>query len=570
MMRGGFDAIVVGSGFGGAVTACRLAERGQRVLVLERGRWWQPADYPRASDDDWIWDHSRPERYNGWLDLRWFRGMGVAQGAGVGGGSLIFANVVVDANPETFEQGWPAEITPAELQPYYERVARMMNVQTLPSNQTTARYRLLHEAANAAGFERRFRPLPLAVTFDPDWHYGLDDPFSGRHTKTWMNEHGEMQGTCVHCGNCDIGCQVRAKNTLDVNYLARAERLGADIRPLHMVTAVSPEAGAGGGYRVQFVRLDGGRRTPGSETAPIVVLAAGSLGSTELLLRCRDEHGTLPALSPRLGRNWSSNADFLTPAVYRGRVISPTRGPTITCAVDFLDGSEHGERFFIEDGGFPDMMHNLAEPTSARGRRTTLLMAAQGASDRAAAMERTLRHTVALVRAGRQWNVPWRRAVRALARWGGREDPLNNVMPWFAQGVDAADGVLYLGRTWRGRGRHELRMRWDVRRSRAVIDAIIAMHTRLSRATGGRVRVPPSWSMMRHLVTPHPLGGCNMGTTPANGVVNHRGEVFGYPGLYVADGAIVPRALGLNPSKTIAALAERIVHLMMETPAARA
>ena len=549
-----FDAIVVGSGFGGAVTACRLAERGQRVLVLERGRWWQPTDYPRRPDDDWIWDQHHPEQFNGWIDLRWFRGMGVAQGAGVGGGSLIFANVVVDANEGTFDQGWPAEITHEELRPYYDRVARMLNVQTLPSNQFTARYQLLQEAANAEGFAARFRPLPLAVTFDPEWHYGLNEPFSGKHTKPWMNEHGLMQGTCVHCGNCDIGCQVRAKNTLDLNYLARAERCGADIRPLHMVTAISPEPD--GGYRVHFDRIDCGRRASGQASAPIVVLSAGSLGSTELLLRCRDEHGTLPALSPYLGKRWSSNADFLTPAVYRERTISPTRGPTITCALDFLDGSERGEQFFIEDGGFPDMFHNLSEQENPRGRRTTLLMAAQHASDHATAMQRTVVQAVALARAGRLWNFPWRRVVRAFARLGGREDPLNRMMPWFAQGIDASDGEIYLGR--RGRHGRRLEMRWNVRRSRGVIDAIVAMHTRLARATGGRVRVPPSWSILHHLITPHPLGGCNMGTTPANGVVNHRGEVFGYPGLYVADGSIIPRAIGLNPSKTIAALAERI------------
>jgi cholesterol oxidase len=557
-MRDGFDVIVVGSGFGGAVTACRLAERGRRVLVLERGRWWEPASYPRTPSDDWVWDQRQPERFNGWIDLRMFRGMSVAQGAGVGGGSLIFANVVVDAHPGTFDQGWPAEISPEELAPYYERVARMLNVQTLPPNQRTARYQLLEEAANASGFNARFRSLPLAVTFDPEWHYGLDDAFSGRHAKTWINEHGQMQGTCVHCGNCDIGCQVRAKNTLDLNYLARAERHGAEIRPLHMVSGLSREDD--GQYRVHFHRIDQARRTAGSVTAPVVILAAGSLGSTELLLRCRDEHETLPHLSAHLGRNWSSNADFLTPAVYRGRAVSPTRGPTITCALDFLDGSEHGEQFFIEDGGFPDMLHNLAEASAPRGRRTTLLMAARHASDRASSMRRTMTQAVVLARAGRQWNFPWRGAARTLARVTGRDDPLNNVMPWFAQGVDAADGVLFLGKTWRGR--RELKLRWDIRRSRGVIDAIVAMHTRLSKATGGRTRVPPSWSLFRQLVTPHPLGGCNMGTTRANGVVNHRGEVFGYPGLYVADGSIVPCAIGLNPSKTIAALAERIAALM--------
>ena len=134
-------------------------------------------------------------------------------------------------------------------------------------------------------------------------------------------------------------------------------------------------------------------------------------------------------------------------------------------------------------------------------------------------------------------------------------------MPWFAQGVDAGDGVLYLAR--RGlRGRRALGMRWDVRRSRAVSDAIIATHRELAEATGGRVRVPPSWRFLKSLVTPHPLGGCNMGTTPADGVVDHAGEVFGHPGLYVADGAVVPRPIGLNPSKTIATLAERTAALV--------
>jgi cholesterol oxidase len=557
-MRGGFDAIVVGSGFGGAVTACRLAERGRRVLVLERGRRWRPADYPRAPGDAWIWDHKRPERDNGWMELRWFRRMGVAQGAGVGGGSLIFANVVVDATPGTFERGWPSEITAAGMARYYEPVARMLCVQPLPSNQTTARYRLLEEAAANSGFSNRFRSLPLAVTFDPEWHYGLDDPFSGRHTKIWTNEHGQLQGTCVHCGNCDIGCQVRAKNTLDLNYLARAEQCGAEIRPLHVVTSLAPEAG---GYRVHFARLEDGTQIAGSEVAPVVVLAAGSLGSTELLLRCRDEHRSLPGVSQHLGLGWSSNADFLTPATYRDRAISPTRGPTITCALDFLDGAE-GEQFFIEDGGFPDMLHNIAEPMNARGRRTTLLVAAHHAADRASAIHRTVRQTMAFARAGQQWNHPWRSALQSFARLAGQDDPLRGTMPWFAQGIDAGDGVLYLA--GRRRGRRELAMRWNIRRSRAVIDAIVAMHVRLSRATGGRARVPISWSLMKQLVTPHPLGGCNMGTTPADGVVNHRGEVFGYPGLFVADGAIVPRAIGLNPSKTIAALAERIADLMFE------
>lgn len=546
-----WDVIVIGSGFGGAVTACRLAERGARVLVLERGRRWSPADYPRAQGDPWIWDQRRPELHHGWLDFRFFGAMGVAQGAGVGGGSLIFANVVVNAPDAAFARGWPAEVTAHEMEPYYARVAGMLGAHRLPEGQLTDRYRLLKDAAQAAGFASRFRALPLAVTFDPEWNYDLDDPFSGRHSKPWRNPEGQLQGTCVHCGNCDIGCQVRAKNTLDLNYLARAERLGAEIRALHFVTRLTAERG---GYRVDFDRISQGARTPSSECAPRVVLAAGSLGSTELLLRSRDEFGSLPNVSSFLGRNWSSNADFLTPARYRERKVSPTHGPTITCAVDFLDGAEGGAQFFVEDGGFPDLFHTFAEPVSSRGRRTTLLMAARELSTNTLSP----RQTVALARMNPTLNP----VTRRLGRLMGTGDPLKSMMPWFAQGVDGGDGRLYLGRNRFRPWRRGLQLDWRVGRSRAVIEAIVAMHRRLSDATGGTVRVPASWSLFSSLVTPHPLGGCNMGSTASSGVVDHRGEVFGHPGLFVADGSIIPRPIGINPSKTIAALAERSAELM--------
>src|SRR5690606_39095177 len=127
-----------------------------------------------------------------------------------------------------------------------------------------------------------------------------------------------QQGTCVHCGNCDIGCPVQAKNTLDLNYLAAAEDLGVDVRPLHQVRCITPLPD--GGYRLRVRRLDQGRDT--ELEANRVVLAAGSIGSTELLLRCRDQHRTLPALSGRLGKGWLSNGDFMTPAFYDHRTIS--------------------------------------------------------------------------------------------------------------------------------------------------------------------------------------------------------------------------------------------------------
>ena len=516
-----FDVIVIGSGFGGAVTACRLAEKGGRVLVLERGRRWEPKDYPRDVGDAWIWDQDEPHKQNGWIDLRIFHDMAVVQGTGVGGGSLIYANIFVKPHPEVFNQGWPPEITFAELAPHYETAGKMLGVQEIPDSQLTERFKLMREAAEGIGHGDRFRKLPLAVTFDPDWNYQLDDPFSEGHSKTFTNDHGVQQGTCIHLGNCDIGCEVRAKNTLDVNYLAVAERNGAEIRPLHMVTAIEPSDGK---YRVTFDRLDGGRRVRGSVTADRVVLGAGSIGSTDILLRCKHLHKTLPGLSPFLGRNWSSNGDFLTPAYHGDRRVSPSQGPTITSAIDFLDGSVDNQQFFIEDGGFPDVLGNfLFERVDGehKGRRAKILFGA---------LQEILR---------------------------GR-DPLSHLMPWFAQGIDAADGRLYLGRKWYAPWRRVLKLDWDIERSEGVMDAIVDMHKKLAAATGGTPFVPPTWSVLKNLVTPHPLGGCNMGTTSANGVVNHFGEVFGCERLYVADGAIMPEAVGLNPSRTIAALAERI------------
>ena len=518
-----FDAIVIGSGFGGAITAGRLAEAGYKVLILERGRRWDKTSYPRNPEDPWIWSDLHPERENGWLDLRCFPHMTVAQGAAVGGGSLIYANISCEAPSATFASGWPAEITYAELKPHYDAVASFMNVQKIPATQWTARMKLMKEAAEAIGHGDRFKPLDLAVSFDPDWTYEQDDPHDEAKSKRFINAQGMEQGTCVHLGNCDIGCDVDAKNTLDRNYIPWAEKHGAQVRPLHLVTNILP---IDGGFQVFYDELKGGRRIAGKETARLVLLAAGSLGSTELLLRCREVTGSLPGISPRLGRNWSSNGDFLTPAFYLGRAISPARGPTISSAIDFLDRSQDGQAFWIEDGGFPDLLADYWrrwEQKPPTGLRARLLVD----------------------------------SLRNLLR---NAEAFRGVMPWFAQAVDAADGHLRLKRV---DGCHTLDLSWDVTQSERAVAAVVRMHLRLAAATGGIPIVPPAWFLSQDLITPHPLGGCNMGDGPEHGVVNHEGEVFGYPNLYVADAAIIPEALGVNPSRTIGALAERIAKIIV-------
>jgi cholesterol oxidase len=515
-----FDAIVIGSGFGGAVTSCRLAEAGMRVLVLERGRRWDPQSFPRKADDAWVWDHAHPEKRNGWLDFRLQAGVSVALGAGVGGGSLIYANVQAEPPRSCFDGRWPAEINYQELKPYYDRVDRMLKPQTLPESQLTKRFHLIRDAAAATGHHARFRPMPLAVTFDEEWHYGLKDPSNVHHSKSWINEHGKQQGTCVHCGNCYLGCHVSARNTLDLNYLARAEAHGAEVRPLHLARSIEPH---NSGYQVAYGRIEGGRIVPGVASAERVIISAGSLGSTELLLRCRDQFRTLPHISSALGHRWSANGDFLTVSIQK-EAVDPTEGPTITAALDFLDGSVRGHHFFIQDGGFPEFFRSVVESKVKFDSR----------------------------------NLSFNLMVFGLAWALKRQGSLARMMPWFGQAVDAGDGRLYLGRSLTKPWRKRLKLDWNTGASKGTIDAISEMHCQLASATGGRPLAPLVWTLLKTLITPHPLGGCSMADEPAHGVVNHRGEVFGYRNLYVADGSVIPRAIGLNPSKTIAAVSERI------------
>lgn len=521
-MAAQLDAIVIGSGFGGAIVARRLAERGMRVLVLERGRRWEPREYPRRPGDAWFFSDDRPARFNGWLDLRFFGRMTVAQAAGVGGGSLTYSSVAVEATPDVFASGWPPEITYAELKPHYDTVAREMDLQVIPDNQLSRRFELLRDGARNLGYADRFSKAGLAVSFSDDWHYGLEDAIHAKHSRSFVNSHGVRQGTCVHLGNCDIGCDVRAKNSLDVNYIPEAERHGAEVRPLHLVRVIEPE---GTGFRVVFDRLERGRAVRGEVKAERVVLAAGSVGTTELLLRCRHQYKTLRGLSPQLGKRWSANANFLSVAAYpESERLRQSTGPTIAGMLDFGDGSFRNQRFVVEDDGFPNLLLAAVKASFDGGMRT---------------------------RTGRY-------LLKELQEHLRDETPLRDLMVWLGAGRDAGDGELHLKRRWFMPWKRVLDLHWPVEHSEGVFNATRAMHDSLTDATGGRPLPNPMWRALRSLITLHPLGGCPMGVSAETGVVDHRGRVFGYPNLIVADGAIVPTPTVRNPSHTIAALAERI------------
>jgi cholesterol oxidase len=507
------DVIVIGSGFGGAVTACRLAQAGASVIVLERGREWKVQDFPREPTDDWVFDPRAPEKRHGWFDLRMFPNMSVIQGAGVGGGSLVYANISVEAKRDTFDAGWPAGITYDVLLPHYAEVGRMMEVQRVPAGQWPERTKLLHDAAKAAGWQNRFRSLELAVRFDPTWTYAKPNAHDHAQSVTGKNIHGVDQGTCVHLGECDLGCPVNARNTLDLNYLAVARQKGARILPLHVVRNIATTAQ---GFEVKADEIVNKKLEARTFTSKFVVVAAGSLGSTELLLRSRASGG-LQNISARLGEGWSSNGDFLTPAIHPFRDVQPGRGPTITAAIDLLDGEYMSKAIFVEDGGLPDIARNALERASNDPNANDLL-------------KRTTA-TMLPILAG--------------------IDIVRRVMPWFAQARDAADGRFSIKND-------QLFLEWDIAASEETINAVASVHRKLAMLTEGLALTPLPWTIGRDLITPHPLGGCNMGGSAATGVVDAAGEVFGHPNLFVADGAIVPKAIGLNPSRTIAALAEHI------------
>jgi cholesterol oxidase len=507
------DIVIIGSGFGGAVAACRLAPTGRRVVVLERGRDWSETKTPQRVRD-YVYSSRMPHLLNGWLDLRVLDQMVVGTGAGVGGGSLIYANVCVNAPDRVFRSGWPSKITAEEMSRYYGRVTDMLKPQEIPAGQINPRMTMLSLAAHRLGVSDRYHPLPLAVRFDETVRLNGDEP--------WRDPKVYAKDTCVHCGNCVIGCENGAKQTLDKNYLAEAKQHGAHISPLSMVTHI--EEGPGAAWRVHYLDVDAGCfRRKRQIVGKIVILAAGSIGSTEILLRSRDGFRTLKNLPRALGRGWSPNGDFLTLAKYKAERLQPTKGPTIGGVIDFLDGVDlpddnmigYDGRLYVEDGGLPNVgAHLFKRWMEKRGPKGWAYRKASSLTD------------------------------------------FSDMIPWFGQSIDGADGEFSLRNPlqfWRAR----TQLNWNPQRSVSALDTFKDIHVAMTRATGGKPIPLATWSRLRMLVTPHPLGGCNMAAAAGAGVTNDMGEVFGHDNLFVMDGSVIPRAIGRNPSKTIAAVAER-------------
>jgi cholesterol oxidase len=538
-----FDAVVVGSGFGGSVLAYRLAKAGKSVCVLERGRAYPPGSFPRGPRElsRAFWDPS--EGYYGLFNLWSFKGIGAVVSSGLGGGSLIYANVLLRKPEEWFVQGGKAEdgyeswpVTYQELVPHYERAETMLNGQEYPFADTTPKTVAFREAGKQLG--REFILPKLAVTFaNAGEEPAVGVPIREEHP----NLHGVPRYTCRLVGECDIGCNFGSKNTLDLNYLSEAKRLGAEIRTLREARSLAPREG--GGYLVRYVEhdvADEGRKikTDDPRVRPLreltcdrLVLAAGTLGSTYLLLRSRD---AFPGLSPRLGSRFGGNGDLLTFALDAKRALQPSYGPVITGALrvpDKLDGGE-GRGFYVEDAGYPDFVSWLVQATRGPG-----------------ALWR-FRQVAARIIVGLLRRTPEVDLSAEVAQLLSDTRLAAGSLPLLGMGRDIPDGNMELTSDDR------LQVDWVKAKSSPFFDRLGDFAEEIAEALGARFQRNPTWYLGR-LITVHPLGGCPMGRVPEEGVVDPYGEVFGYPGLTIADGSVMPGPVGPNPSLTIAALAER-------------
>jgi cholesterol oxidase len=356
-----------------------------------------------------------------------------------------------------------------------------------------------------------------------------------------INRQGIVQDGCVYCGNCMLGCHVHAKNTLDLNYIPLAEQNGAEVYPLHLVEKIEPvDPVESNGYRVHFRQFSqgGGDSQMGSVVGRKVIISAGSLGSTEILLRCRDLHRTLPNLSPALGTKFSGNGDFLLAGTLEAnREVDPASGPSITAGVDF---STAKNRILVQDLGFPDPFLWYLEaslPVPSRLKNLHIFI------------KKYLMRTIGLSNASAFTD-------GADKLFQGGVTP--RFLPYLGMGTDAADGRM-------GLSGGNMEIKWDSSHSREMFDEMETAMKQLSRGIGGKYMTSILWGWpFRKLLTAHPLGGCVMSDDKSEGVVNEYGEVWNYPNLYVSDGSIIPTALSVNPSATISALSERIAdHLVV-------
>lgn len=542
-----YDAIVVGSGYGAGVAASRLARMGLTVAVLERGREFALGEFPDTTPEaiqefQYVFEGVHQGKRTGLYDLHFGRDMHVLVGCGLGGTSLINANVSLPPDPRVWEDPrWPVELLAEDtLEEGFARARRMLRPVPYPDGAALDKLTRLGEAADALGSELT-RP-PINVAFSEG-----------------VNPAGVLQPACTLCGDCCSGCNVGAKTTVQMTYLPDATNHGAQIFTDATVRFVRKEAD---GWRVFYtptsLRRDRFRSPERSVAAGIVVLGAGSLGSTEILLRSRAEG--LP-VSDRLGHCFTGNGDVLAFAYNGDRPvnaigvgvppkseISPP-GPCIAGAIDLRASSGFEQGMIIEEGVLPSGLAELLPATFHVGGQLFGKDTDSGYLDD---IKEAIRRTESSL----------------LGAWRGA---MHNTATFLVMAHDESGGRLDLEDD-------RIRVQWPNVARQPVYARIEEKLREASAANGATyIRNPIQNTFLgKNLITVHPLGGCGMGRDRAQGVVDHACRVYDasagaepsavHQGLYVCDGAVMPRSLGVNPLLTITAVAERaMIHLAQQS-----
>jgi cholesterol oxidase len=517
-MKAAYDVVVVGSGYGGGVSASRLSRAGQRVCVIERGR-----EFPTGSFPDRFPELRRELQLNGGkmrsgsrtglFDFRLGADIHVLVGCGLGGGSLINAGVGLRPDARVFaDAAWPEAVAKDGLLDLgFERAEEMLRPSRYTDAPQLTKYRALEVASKSFG--QSPVAAPVVVSFEDT-----------------VNPAGVTQAACTLCGDCCSGCNVGAKNTVAVTYLPDAKAHGAEIFTELSVSHVEKRSG---GWRVHFApseEKDGEARFVDAKT---VVLAAGTLGSTEILLRSRDRGLTL---SDRLGHSFSANGDIIAFALGgRERVnavgvgeppkfTGDTVGACVAGQIELPDEETLDNSMVIQEGVMPSALAPLLPVFFIAGGRIL-------------------------------------GAAKSLIK-GVYQGPLSRLHTFFVVSHDDAKGQIKLDKG-------HAQIHWPNVGEQPVYARVDAALTKAAKAVGAHyIKSPMAATMGTKPATAHPLGGCGMGEEAASGVVNHKCQVFAgvqgegvHAGLYVCDGAVVPRSIGVNPLLTITALTERaMVH----------